>query len=74
VKVSKKDIEQRMARFDANLSRHHHFVCSQSGLTRDFSSDEFDSMKLPDSLLSIGRTEKIQVEAIGLCHKCAKEN
>jgi Fur family peroxide stress response transcriptional regulator len=62
------------ARFDANLSRHHHFVCTQCGLTRDFFSDEFDSLKLPDSLRSIGQAEKIQVEAIGFCHKCGTED
>lgn len=60
-------------RFDANLSHHHHFVCTQCGLTRDFFSDEFDSLKLPNPLLFIGKTEKIQVEAIGLCLKCATE-
>ena len=59
------------ARFDANLSRHHHFVCTQCGLTRDFFSDEFDRLKLPDSVRSIGHVEKTQVEAKGLCLKCA---
>ena len=58
------------ARFDANLSRHHHFVCNQCGLTRDFYSDKLDSLELPDSVLSIGHVEKTQVEVKGLCHKC----
>ena len=62
---------REQARFDANLSRHHHFVCTRCGEIRDFFSDEFDSLKLPDSLQSIGQAEKIQVEAIGLCLKCA---
>ena len=61
------------ARFDANLNRHHHFVCTQCGLTRDFFSDEFGSLKMPYSLKSIGKAEKIQVEAIGLCQKCVTE-
>ena len=61
------------ARFDANLSRHHHFVCTQCGLTRDFISDEFDSLELPDSVLSIGHAEKTQVEVKGLCLKCAAD-
>ena len=61
------------ARFDANLSRHHHFVCTQCGLTRDFFSDEFDSLELPDSLRYIGHAEKTQVEVKGLCHKCAED-
>ena len=61
------------ARFDANLSRHHHFVCTQCGLTWDFVSDEFDSLELPDSVLSIGHAEKTQVEVKGLCLKCAAD-
>jgi Fur family peroxide stress response transcriptional regulator len=61
------------ARFDANLSRHHHFVCTQCGLTRDFYSDELDRLELPDSVLSIGHAEKTQVEVKGTCHKCAAE-
>jgi Fur family peroxide stress response transcriptional regulator len=61
------------ARFDANLSRHHHFVCTQCGLTRDFFSDELDSLELPDSVLSIGYAEKTQVEVKGLCLKCAAD-
>lgn len=65
---------REQARFDANLSRHHHFVCTQCGLTQDFFSNDFDSLKLPDSLQSIGQAEKIQVEAIGLCLTCAKED
>jgi Fur family peroxide stress response transcriptional regulator len=60
-------------RFDANLSRHHHFVCTQCGLTRDFHSDELDRLELPDSVLSIGHAEKSQVEVKGICHKCAAE-
>jgi len=58
-------------RFDANLRRHHHFVCTQCGLTRDFYSDELDELELPDSILSIGRAEKTQVEVKGICHTCA---
>ena len=61
------------ARFDANLRRHHHFVCTQCGLTRDFYSDELDNLALPDSVLSIGRAEKTHVEVKGLCHKCASD-
>ena len=64
-------LSRERARFDANLSRHHHFVCTQCGLTRDFYSDEFDSLKLPDSVLSFGHAENIQVEVKGRCLKCA---
>ena len=61
------------ARFDANLEHHHHFACTECGLTRDFYSDEFDSLEFPDSILSIGQGEKIQVEVKGLCNQCAAQ-
>lgn len=58
-------------RFDANLSRHHHFICIRCGMTRDFYSDKFDKLKLPESVESIGQAEMTQVEVKGICHKCA---
>ena len=57
-------------RFDANLSRHHHFMCVRCGLTRDFYSDKFDELKLPDSVKAFGRVETTQVEVKGVCLKC----
>jgi Fur family peroxide stress response transcriptional regulator len=58
-------------RFDANLNRHHHFVCVQCGLTRDFYSDKLDKLTLPESVQSIGYAEMTQVEVKGVCVKCA---
>ena len=61
-------------RFDANLSHHHHFVCVQCGMTRDFYSDAFDELRLPDFVKAFGRVETTQVEIKGVCLKCnAKE-
>jgi len=57
-------------RFDANLSHHHHFVCVRCGLTRDFYSDAFDELRLPDSVKAFGRVETTQVEIKGVCLKC----
>jgi Fur family peroxide stress response transcriptional regulator len=61
-------------RFDANLSRHHHFVCLRCGLTRDFCSDAFDELRLPQSIRTIGRVETTHVEARGVCRACAKSS
>ena len=44
-------------RFDANLSRHHHFVCLQCGLTQDFYSKELDNLELPASAGALGDIE-----------------
>ena len=58
-------------RFDANLTRHHHFVCSECGSTRDFYSDEFDELRAPDSVKTLGRIEETHVEVRGVCRACA---
>ena len=60
-------------RFDANLRRHHHFVCIQCGLTRDFYSDKLDKLTLPESLQSIGQVETTHVEVKGVCLECASK-
>ena len=58
-------------RFDANLTRHHHFVCTRCGLTRDFYSEELDDLKLPSSAKAFGRIERTLVEVRGVCRECA---
>ena len=58
-------------RFDANLEPHHHSVCSQCGLTRDFYSDAFDALEPPDSVEALGQIEATHVEIRGICHACA---
>ena len=60
-------------RFDANLSRHHHLVCAQCGLTRDFYSNKFDKLTLPESIQSIGHVETTHVEVKGVCLECASK-
>jgi Fur family peroxide stress response transcriptional regulator len=61
-------------RFDANLSRHHHFVCSKCGLTRDFYSDEFNDLKPPASVKAFGHIEATHVEVRGICRACATKD
>lgn len=61
------------ARFDANLDPHHHFICEQCGLTRDFYSKDFDELALPDALGDIGRVKATHVEARGICLECARK-
>ena len=58
-------------RFDANLTRHHHFVCNRCGMTRDFYSDAFNDLKLPDAVMAFGETETARVEVRGVCTECA---
>lgn len=61
-------------RFDANLTRHHHFVCVRCGLTRDFYGDELSDLRLPDSVKAFGQIETTRLEVRGICHACAAKN
>jgi Fur family peroxide stress response transcriptional regulator len=64
---------RRRARFDANLTPHHHFVCTQCGMTSDFCSQEFDDLRPPDEVDSIGSVEAAHVELHGLCLRCKEK-
>ncbi len=60
-------------RFDANTRPHHHFVCSQCGMTRDFYSEDMDWLELPDSVKALGQMETTHVEVRGICTTCARK-
>jgi len=60
-------------RFDANISSHHHFVCTKCGLIHDFYSEEFDHLKIPGDVKALGSVEKAHVEFRGLCLRCSKK-
>jgi len=65
---------QERTRFDANLRDHHHFVCTQCGLTRDFYADALDTISVPEAVDGYGRIESSHLEIRGTCHKCIGSN
>jgi Fur family peroxide stress response transcriptional regulator len=71
--ISTLGASRERARFDANIKPHHHFVCSKCGMTRDFYSEEFDQLEVPDSVKEFGSAEKTQVEIRGICVNCREE-
>ena len=58
------------ARFDANTDRHHHFVCRQCGLIRDFYSDTLDRLAPPREAAAFGHADEVHVEIRGVCAAC----
>lgn len=64
---------REVARFDANLAQHHHYVCARCGLTRDFESEELNAISVPESVAEFGSVEATHVEVRGVCSRCAKE-
>lgn len=59
-------------RFDANLERHHHYVCVRCGLARDFESEELDILRVPESVKALGSVVGTHVEVRGVCGRCGK--
>ena len=57
-------------RFDANLDKHHHYVCVRCGLVRDFESEELDSLRVPRVVKDIGGILDARVEVRGVCASC----
>jgi Fur family transcriptional regulator, peroxide stress response regulator len=60
-------------RFDANLEKHHHYVCIRCGLARDFESEELNALRVPDTVTSFGSVIAAQVEVRGICGDCSRE-
>lgn len=60
-------------RFDANTKTHHHFVCLKCNKTFDVYSDEFDMLKVPDSIKALGCVERTHVEIRGICKECSRK-
>jgi len=60
-------------RYDANLDRHHHFVCTACGMVRDFYSRALDDLPIPKSVEALGRIELAQVQVRGICSTCASQ-
>jgi Fur family peroxide stress response transcriptional regulator len=60
-------------RFDPNLGHHHHYVCVQCGLAKDFESADFNVLTIPASVKKFGSVVATHVEIRGLCAACAKK-
>ena len=60
-------------RFDANLAPHHHYVCIQCGMTRDFESTELNALNIPDSVSEFGSLDATHVEVRGICNRCLQK-
>lgn len=60
------------ARYDANPTRHHHFVCTRCGLIGDVEDAELDAIQPTTEVTRIGRPDAVTVQFRGVCSKCEK--
>jgi Fe2+ or Zn2+ uptake regulation protein len=58
-------------RYDGNLGKHHHLICTQCKTIQDYYDEELDSVEPPRKLGGF-LARSVSVEVIGLCNKCAK--
>lgn len=70
--ISTLGIPRERMRFDGNTAPHHHFVCTKCGEARDFYSDDFDHLRVPEDVNTYGIVRKTQVEVRGFCMRCSK--
>ena len=60
-------------RFDAFMGPHHHYVCVECGLIRDFESSELDNLTVPEQVSEFGGVEAMRIEVRGVCRRCAQK-
>jgi len=58
------------ARYDGNVTQHHHFVCSACGRVRDFYSAELDRYQAPADVRQWGSIKTVRAEVLGVCTRC----
>ncbi len=63
-------VEGEQARYDGDVSQHHHLVCRKCRSIEDFDWPEFDIASLPEKAQAWGRVEDAQVIVRGECEKC----
>ena len=61
---------QSSARFEANLSPHHHLICKICHTITDISWADFDNLKIPREQASWGRMDDKQATISGICRAC----
>jgi len=58
------------ARYEANLSQHHHFVCVRCGSICDVTDPALDDLRLTGPAAAFGRVEAVDVHLKGICRTC----
>jgi Fur family transcriptional regulator, peroxide stress response regulator len=71
--VKKLHVMNERTLFDANLDKHHHFICTRCKVVEDLYWDDFDNAKLPESARNIGMVQSRHLELHGLCKRCLDE-
>ena len=72
--INKFNVLDDRGRFDANLTPHHHLVCTRCKGIKDFYWTIFDGIQLPPETKDWGQVHYKQVELRGICEDCLRKN
>jgi len=61
------------ARFDPDMSPHHHLLCSRCERVVDIAPEVLGHVEIPKDIVGVGRVVGARVELTGLCTECAAE-
>lgn len=59
------------ARFDPDVSPHHHFVCTRCGRILDLETDDLGDPEVPSGLPGVSEITSVRLEVRGVCEECA---
>ncbi len=70
--ISRVGVISGRARFEANMERHHHFLCTTCGKIIDVYSKKLDNARIADDLPDDMHVESARVELRGVCKTCQR--
>ena len=68
--ISRVGVISGRARFEANMERHHHFLCTECGAIIDVYSKKLDNARVAEDLPDEINVESARVELRGVCSAC----
>lgn len=71
--VREVDVAGDAKRYDANLDRHHHLICTGCRKVTDFCDEGLDAAA-PSKRFSDFVARTVSVQVFGLCNACARKN
>jgi Fur family peroxide stress response transcriptional regulator len=71
--VRQVDVAGETKRYDANIDRHHHLICTRCKAVTDFYDETLDGVA-PSRRLSGFVARTVSVQVFGLCPACAKKD
>ncbi|MDD3620754.1 MAG: Fur family transcriptional regulator [Desulfobulbaceae bacterium] len=71
--ITRVQTDESQARYEAEMTPHHHVMCRKCGRITDFHWTFFDAARLPEDVAGWGTIEDRKVTVRGICRQCAAE-